>query len=66
MLNYGVEKMRFPAPVPSGSRIRLSAHIKNVRETPTGAARVTLRFNFEVEGSKRSACTGDAVLIYRP
>ena len=66
VLNYGVEKMRFPAPVPSGSRVRFSAFIKNVRETPTGTARVTLHFNFEAEGSTKSACTGDAVLIYRP
>ncbi len=66
VLNYGVEKMRFPSPVPVGTRVRLSAQIVGVRETPAGAARVTISFKFEAEGSTRPACHGDAILIYRP
>ncbi len=66
ILNYGVEKMRFPSPVPVGTRVRLSAQIVGVRETPAGAARVTISFKFEAEGSTRPPCHGDAILIYRP
>ena len=66
VLNYGVEKMRFPSPVPVGTRVRLSAQIVGVRATPAGAARVTISFKFEAEGSTRPPCHGDAILIYRP
>lgn len=65
-VNYGLEKMRLPAPVPSGARVRLSAELKNVREMPGGAARATIGLTFEVEGSEKPACTADAVYIYFP
>src|SRR5262249_46613669 len=40
-VNYGLESMRLPAPVPSGSRVRMSAELKDVREMPGGGARAT-------------------------
>jgi len=65
-VNYGLEKMRLPAPVPSGARVRLWAELKNVREMPSGAARTTIGLTFEVEGSSKPACTADAVYLYFP
>ena len=65
-VNYGIEKMRLPAPVPAGGRIRMSAQLKNVREMPSGAARATIGIVIEVEGSSKAACRADAVYVYFP
>lgn len=65
-VNYGIEKMRLQEPVPAGSRVRVSAEIRNVRLLPSGAARTTVHCVFEVEGGTRPACISDAVLIYFP
>ena len=65
-VNYGIEKMRLQEPVPAGARIRLSAEIRKVRMLPSGAARATVHFVFEVEGGTRPACVCDAVLVYFP
>lgn len=63
-VNYGLNKLRLPAPVPAGSRVRLSVEIKGVRELGGSAARVSMGFHFEVEGSAKAACVADAVYVY--
>lgn len=65
-VNYGIEKMRLPKPVPAGGRLRLAGEIKHVRSVPGGAARVTFALKFQLEGATRSACTADAVYVYFP
>ena len=65
-VNYGLEKMRLPAPVPAGARVRLLAEMKDVREMPGGGARATLGLTFEVEGGGKPACVADAVYVYYP
>jgi acyl dehydratase len=65
-INYGVDKMRLPLPVPAGGSVRLSATIKHVRNVPGGGARVTIRLTFHVEGAKRPCCTADAIYVYFP
>jgi acyl dehydratase len=59
-LNYGLNKVRFPAPVPAGSRIRLHGHVLAVTELP-GGAELTIDFIVEVEGSAKPACVAQAV-----
>ena len=66
IVNYGIDKLRLPAPVPAGSRVRLSASIKNVRDLPAGGARVTFGLSFEVEGGTKPACVAEAVYVYFP
>jgi acyl dehydratase len=66
IVNYGIDKLRLPAPVPAGGRVRLSASIKNVRDLPMGGARVTFALSFEVEGGTKAACVADAVYVYFP
>jgi len=66
IVNYGIDKMRLPSPVKAGGRVRLSASIKNVRNLPSGGARVTFALHFEVEGQSKAACTADAVFAYFP
>jgi acyl dehydratase len=66
IVNYGIDKMRLPSPVRAGGRVRLSASIKNVRNLPSGGARVTFALAFEAEGQQKLACTADAVFAYFP
>jgi acyl dehydratase len=66
IVNYGIEKLRLREPVPSGSRIRLGARIQGVRSVPGGAMRVSLAVRFEVENTKRPACSGELVFVYFP
>ncbi|MGE2725345.1 MaoC family dehydratase [Mycolicibacterium pulveris] len=59
-VNYGVDKLRFPAPVPVDSRIRAGAELIKVERTNNGA-RATVRVTVEVEGSDRPACVVDTI-----
>jgi acyl dehydratase len=65
-VNYGIDKMRLPNPVPAGSRVRLTAEIKNVRDIRGGAARVTIGLTFHVEGTTKPCCTANAIYVYFP
>ena len=59
-VNYGVDKLRFPAPVPVDSRIRAGAELVNVERNDKGG-RATVRVTVEVEGSDRPACVVDTI-----
>jgi acyl dehydratase len=61
-INYGLERVRFPAPVPSGARIRVSSRLTELAETPTGA-RIVVRNVVELEGSEKPACIADTVSV---
>ena len=65
-VNYGIEKMRLPSPVPAGSRLQLSAEIKHVRDIRGGSARVTIALRFHVEGVKKPCCSADVIYVYFP
>jgi acyl dehydratase len=66
IVNYGIDKMRLPAAVPAGARVRLSAEIKSVRDLPKGGARVVIALELGVEGSRKPALTARAVYVYFP
>ena len=59
-VNYGCNKVRFPAPVPVGSRIRASGEIASVDEVP-GGAQVVVRVSIEIEGGAKPACVVESV-----
>lgn len=59
-VNYGVDKLRFPAPVPVDSRIRAGAELLKVERNESGG-RATVRVTVEVEGSDRPACVVDTI-----
>jgi acyl dehydratase len=59
-VNYGVDKLRFPAPVPVDSRIRAGAELIKVDRSDKGG-RATVRVTVEVEGSDRPACVVDTI-----
>ena len=60
-VNYGWNKVRFPAPVPAGSKVRASAEIVEVEEVGQGWFQVVTRFTVEVEGSDKPCCVADSV-----
>jgi acyl dehydratase len=60
-VNYGWNKVRFPAPVPAGSRIRATAEVVEIEEVGGGWFQIVTRFKVEVEGSEKPACVADSV-----
>jgi acyl dehydratase len=60
-VNYGWNKVRFPAPVPSGSKIRATAEVVEIEEVGGGWFQIVTRFKVEVEGSDKPACVADSV-----
>jgi acyl dehydratase len=62
-VNYGLNRLRFPAPVPVGSRLRVGAVLLEVEQIP-GGAQATLRATFETEGSTKPSCVADLVFRY--
>ncbi|MCW2889285.1 MAG: hypothetical protein QOE54_2921 [Streptosporangiaceae bacterium] len=62
-VNYGYNKVRFPAPVPVGSRIRIGATLKDVQDVP-GGVQVQLDFVWEIEGGTKPACVAEMLLRY--
>lgn len=60
-VNYGLNKVRFPAPVPVGSRIRLRATLGSVEDVP-GGIQVVWKVTVELEGSEKPACVAEPVV----
>ncbi len=65
-VNYGANRIRFPAPVRVGSRIRGSAELLGVEETKDGGIQATIRVTVEIEGSERPGCVIDTISRYYP
>ena len=61
-INYGWNKVRFPAPVPAGSRVRAKAEVVSVEELGGGWWQVVTRFILEVEGSEKPCCVAESVV----
>jgi len=55
-VNYGWNKIRFPAPTPVGKRIRLIANVVDVRDADGGAYDVEFDFKIYVEGESKPCC----------
>jgi acyl dehydratase len=69
VLNYGLNKVRFPAPLRVDSRIRMHVVVADVKaiEAPGGeAAEVVYRLTYEVEGQDKPCCVADLVFRYYP
>jgi acyl dehydratase len=59
-LNYGYDKVRFPAPLPVDSRVRMRATLAKVEDVP-GGVQLTVRQTFEREGEEKPVCVADSV-----
>jgi acyl dehydratase len=64
-VNYGCEKVRFPAAVPVGSRVRGSGEVIDAQEVK-GGVQVIVRMTIEIEGSDRPACVIDTISRFYP
>lgn len=65
ILNYGLNKVRFPSPVRVGSRIRLHVSIADVRDV-SGGVEVIYHLEYETEGESKPPCVADLVFRYYP
>ncbi|GAB3735247.1 MaoC family dehydratase [Amycolatopsis oliviviridis] len=63
-LNYGLNKVRFPAPVPVGGRVRLRASVLEVTAVPRDGVQMVRAFTFELEGAPKPACVAESVTRY--
>ena len=62
MINYGSDKVRFPAPVPVGSRVRAGVELTALARKPAGAQLTTL-VTVEIEGGDRPALVAEAIRL---
>jgi acyl dehydratase len=61
MVNYGLDKLRFPNAVRSGSRVRAHYVLLKVEEVP-GGLQLTERYTVEIEGESKPACVAEAIV----
>ena len=62
LVNYGADRVRFPAPLPAGSRIRATFEVLGVEGAP-GGRRATLAATVEREGGEKPVCVAQLVLL---
>lgn len=62
-INYGLNKVRFPAPVPVGSRIRAGATLVSIETVADGGAQIVVDFVVEREGGEKPCCIAQG--LYR-
>jgi acyl dehydratase len=60
-INYGLNKVRFPAPVPVDSKVRMRARLAELEEI-AGGAQMIMELTFEVEGGEKPACVAQSVV----
>jgi acyl dehydratase len=59
-VNYGLNRVRFPAPMPVGDRVRMRARLRAVDEVP-GGAQITTELTFEREGGEKPVCVAESL-----
>jgi acyl dehydratase len=64
-VNYGLNKVRFPAPVPVDSKVRMHAKLANLEEVP-GGAQITMELTFEREGGDKPVCVAETLARVYP
>lgn len=63
VVNYGLNKVRFPAPVPVDSQVRMTAEVISVDEV-SGGLQLTYRGTFMIDGQDRPVCVAEGLLRY--
>jgi acyl dehydratase len=62
LVNYGVDRVRFPAPVPSGSRVRGRFRVLSVEGGPSGG-RAKIEATVECDGVEKPVCVAELVVL---
>ena len=65
-VNVGADKLRFPAPVPVGSRVRGAGELISADDTKDGGVQTKVRVTVEIEGSERPGCVIETLSRYYP
>jgi acyl dehydratase len=60
-VNYGIDRLRYPAPVPVGSKLRLGVKLHEVTDI-AGGVQAKLEYTFEVEGAAKPSCVAEIVV----
>ena len=63
-LNYGLNKVRFPAPVPVGSNVRAAVSIASAQQKPSGIE-VVFNVRFESDMATKPVCVAESLILYR-
>lgn len=63
-VNYGLNKVRFMAPVPAGRAVRARVRLKSVDERSEGRYMVCNEVTIELEGSDKPACVAESLTLY--
>ena len=63
-INYGLNKVRFPAPVPVGSRVRATSSLVSLDDVGGGAVQAVVSTTVEIDGSPKPACVAEALVRY--
>ena len=59
-VNYGYDRVRFPAPLPVGKKVRMNATLSGLDDIP-GGAQMTVTVTFEVEGGDKPVCVAETI-----
>jgi acyl dehydratase len=60
-VNYGLNRVRFPAPLPVGKRVRLTSKLASLEDVP-GGAQATMELTFEAEGGEKPVCVAESLV----
>src|SRR4051812_37802091 len=63
VVNYGLNRLRFPAPVPVGSQVRLALDLAGVEDV-TGGVQAAFAATFEIDGAAKPACVAELLFRY--
>ena len=59
-VNYGLNKVRFPAPLPVGDRVRTTARLDSLEDIP-GGAQLVMQLTFERDGGDKPVCVAESL-----
>ena len=59
-INYGLNRVRFPSPLPVGQKVRMRAVLKSVEDI-AGGAQITTELTFEREGAEKPVCVAESL-----
>jgi acyl dehydratase len=65
-VNYGWNKVRFPAPVPAGARVRAYSEVLSVDDVGGGWWQAVTKFTVEVDGNEKPVCVAESVARFLP
>ena len=63
VINYGIDRLRFPAPVPVGARVRGIVELVRAEEI-AGGIQAVWKLTYEIEGAPKPACVAELVFRY--